>query len=176
MLQPDSYIIGPIPGFSPGVGRLAAMMTYARWTTMRAVEGLTMSQLDHLHDESSNSIGALLAHIASVEVGYQRATFDGRSITSATRDDEWMVAAQLGDRARREIRGKPLEHYLDGLEEVRSFTLSELAHRDDEWLDQTTAFGNGRKANNYFKWFHVFEDELNHRGQIRWLRHRLPGS
>ena len=24
-----------------------------------------------------------------------------------------------------------------------------------------------RPANNYFKWFHVFEDELNHRGQIR---------
>jgi hypothetical protein len=29
-------------------------------------------------------------------------------------------------------------------------------------------------ANNHFKWFHVFEDEINHRGQIRWLRARLP--
>src|SRR5438105_13842576 len=95
MLQPDSYIIGPIPGFSPGVGRLAAMMTYARWTTMRAVEGLTMSQLDHLRDETSNSISALHANIASVEVGSQHATLGGRSIISAKRDDEWTDAEQL---------------------------------------------------------------------------------
>jgi hypothetical protein len=26
--------------------------------------------------------------------------------------------------------------------------------------------------NNYFKWFHVFGHEINHRGQIRWLRAR----
>lgn len=24
-------------------------------------------------------------------------------------------------------------------------------------------------------WYHVMEDELNHRGQIRWLCARLPG-
>jgi hypothetical protein len=24
------------------------------------------------------------------------------------------------------------------------------------------------------RWFHVAEDEINHRGQIRWLRPRLP--
>ena len=174
MQQPDSFVIGPTPGYSPGIGRLVAMMTYARWTTLRAVEGLTMAQLDHLHDEMSNSIGALLSHIASVEVGYQRLTFAGRGVSSPAREAEWTIAAQLGDRAREEIRGKPLEYYLDGLAEVRAFTLTELAHHDDKWLDQTTQFWNGRQANNYFKWFHVFEDELNHRGQIRWLRHRLP--
>jgi hypothetical protein len=25
-------------------------------------------------------------------------------------------------------------------------------------------------------WFHTAEDEINHRGQMRWLRARLPGS
>lgn len=35
---------------------------------------------------------------------------------------------------------------------------------------------NVERANNYFKWFHVFEDELNHRGQIRWLRIRALDS
>jgi hypothetical protein len=59
---------------------------------------------------------------------------------------------------------------------VRAFTLDELARRDDKWVDETATFWNGRKANNYFKWFHVFEDELNHRGQIRWLRSRLPAK
>ena len=42
----------------------------------------------------------------------------------------------------------------------------------DAWLDAQTPFWGGKPANNYFKWFHVFEDELNHRGQIRWLRKR----
>ena len=58
------------------------------------------------------------------------------------------------------------------LERVRSETLAELGKRDDEWLEEHTSFGSGQRVNNYFKWFHVFEDELNHRGQIRWLKKR----
>src|SRR5437867_3564950 len=106
MQQPESFVIGPMAGYSPGVGRLVGVMTYARWTTLRAVEGLTTAQLDYLHDTSSNSIGALLAHIASVEVAYQRITFAGRGISSATYEAEWAVALQLGDRGRKELRGK----------------------------------------------------------------------
>ena len=48
----------------------------------------------------------------------------------------------------------------------------ELARRDDAWLEEQSPFREGQPANNHFKWFHVFEDELNHRGQIRWLRKR----
>src|SRR5689334_11258701 len=59
-------IIGPIDGFTPAVGRLVSMMRYVRSTTLRAVDGLGAHQLDHLYDDRSNSIGALLAHIASV--------------------------------------------------------------------------------------------------------------
>lgn len=173
MQLPDSFVIGATPGYAPGIGRLVAMMGYARWTTLRAAAELTTAQLDHLHDASSNSIGALLAHIASVEIAYQRITFEGRGLSLPAYDDEWMTALQLGDPAREKIRGQPLEHYVSGLEQVRAFTLTELARRTDRWLDETTVW-NGRKANNYFKWFHVFEDELNHRGQIRWLRQRLP--
>jgi uncharacterized damage-inducible protein DinB len=170
----EPFFIGPTPGYSPGVGRLVAMMSFARWTTLRAAADLTVAQLDHLQDASSNSIGALLAHIAAVEVAYQRITFEGRGLSSPTYDDEWATALALGDRGRETLREKPLEHYVTALEQVRAFTLSELALRDDNWLDETTVW-NGRQANNYFKWFHVFEDELNHRGQIRWLRQRLPG-
>ena len=68
----------PLPGYAPTVGRLVAMLCYARHTTLKAVAGLTREQLDHLHDEDSNSIGALLAHVATVERGYQVVTFDER--------------------------------------------------------------------------------------------------
>jgi len=29
--------------------------------------------------------------------------------------------------------------------------------------------------NAHWAWFHVAEDEISHRGQIHWLRKRLPG-
>lgn len=59
-----------------------------------------------------------------------------------------------------------------------SLTLLHFAQQDDAWLETPAPFDlvGGRPANNHFKWFHVAEDELNHRGQIRWLRRRLPAA
>jgi len=51
-------------------------------------------------------------------------------------------------------------------------TLLELGRRDDAWLETETTFRNSERINNYFKWFHVLGHEINHRGQIRWLRAR----
>jgi len=55
-----SYRIEPLPGYTPTIGRLVGMLLYARRTTLAAVEGMSMAELDHLQDASSNSIGALL--------------------------------------------------------------------------------------------------------------------
>jgi uncharacterized damage-inducible protein DinB len=151
------------------------MLSYARRTTLQAVRGLTAAQLDHLHDAGSNSIGALLAHIAAVEVAYQCATFERRTLSPAEQA-RWSAALDLGERGRIAIRGHDMGHYLAMLDEVRAHTLLELAARDDRWLEETTPFWGGQPANNHFKWFHVLEDEINHRGQIRWLRQRLPAG
>jgi uncharacterized damage-inducible protein DinB len=167
------FIVAPGSGFSPQIGRLVAMMTYARRTTLEAAAGLTIAQLDHLYDPSSNSIGALLAHISAVELSYQSDCFGFDDPTVGDRS-EWSAALELGERARREIRGRPLEHYVATLAQVRERTLKELARRDDTWLEVTRPFWGGHLANMHFMWFHVFEDEINHRGQIRWLRRRLP--
>ena len=107
--------------------------------------------------------------IAAAEVGYQAATFYARDLDEEERH-EWGAAVDLGERARREIRGYELDYYLRRLEQVRVKTLAELGRREDQWLEEHTSFGSGQKVNNYFKWFHVFGHELNHRGQIRWLR------
>ena len=171
----DLFLIGYIPGFTPQIGRLVSMMNYARHTTFSAVAGLGVDELDYLHDTESNSIGALLFHIAAAEVGYQAATFYARDLNGEERD-EWGAAIDLGERARREIRGHELEYYLSRLERVRAKTLEELGRCEDQWLEEQTSFGSGQKVNNYFKWFHVFGHELNHRGQIRWLRRCLTKS
>jgi len=176
-VSPDAspFIVGPTPGFPPQISRLVVMMTYVRRTTLQAAAGLTTEQLDHLYDPTGNSIGALLAHVAGIEVSYQCATFERRGLTPAEKE-RWGAALELGERGRSEIRGRPIEDYVADLAEVRERTLAELGRRDDAWLEETRPFWGGHLANNYFQWFHVFEDEINHRGQIRWLRRRLPGS
>ena len=65
-------VISDRPGFTPGIGRLVAMLTYSRHSVLAEVEGLSISQLDRLHDPESNSIGALLMHITGGERYYQR--------------------------------------------------------------------------------------------------------
>ena len=147
------------------------MMNYVRHTTLSAVAGLSVNELDYLHDPQSNSIGALLLHIAAAEVGYQAATFHARDL-SEDEKQEWGAALSLGERARSEIRAHDLSYYLRKLEDVRGRTLAELGQRNDQWLDERTFSSSGTGVNNYFKWFHVFGHEINHRGQIRWLRAR----
>lgn len=165
------YRILPLPGYTPTIGRLVAMLTYARHTTLTAVEGLTCEQLDHLHDEHSNSIGALLAHIAAAERWYQFVTFEERQPTTAE-NDAWSAALELGGKGRREIRGHELQFYLDELQRTREATLAALAERDDAWLEAPLRIAPNLNA--HWAWFHIAEDETNHRGQIRWLRARLP--
>ena len=173
MSRESPFVVAPLPGFTPQVGRLVAMMRYARRTTLETVEGLATEQLDYSLDSTGNTIGALLAHVAAVETAYQRSTFDGRGLTRAD-SERWGTALALGDAARRRIRGRSLDSYVSDLEEVRAHTLRELARRDDAWLEITVPFWGGLPANNYFMWFHVFEDEINHRGQMRIIRKRLP--
>ena len=168
-----SFRLEPLPGYAPTVGRLVGILLYARQTTLAAVEGLSMAELDHLHDDTSNSVGALLAHIAAVERGYQCLTFEERR-PSALEQASWEPALTLGAEGRRLLRGKPLEHYVHELSEVRRLTLEGLAARDDAWLERTLSAAPAMNA--HWAWFHVAEDEINHRGQMRWLRSRLGAA
>lgn len=165
------FHIVPLSGYTPTIGRLVAMMNYARMTTLRAVDGLTMEQLDHLQDERSNSIGALLEHLVAVERSYQVLTFEERPPT-LEENAAWAAPLGLGDEGRRVLRAKPLEHYLEQMSATRKATLEGLASRDDKWLERPIPAMPALNA--HWAWFHVAEDEINHRGQIRWLRARLP--
>jgi uncharacterized damage-inducible protein DinB len=152
------------------MSRLVGMLSFARHTTVAAVEGLSATELDHLQDAASNSIGALLAHLAVVERGYQCLTFEERP-PSAQELASWEPALTLGTEGRHRLRGKPLEDYLHELNDVRRLTLAGLAARDDAWLERTLPATPAMNA--HFAWFHVVQHEVNHRGQIRWLRARL---
>ena len=148
------------------------MMGYARYTTLWAAKDLSQAQLDFHPQANGNSIGMLLEHMAAVEVAYAASTFEHRDLTEAE-IARWEAGLELGELGREHIKGHDLEHYLNELATVRERTLTEFAKRDDSWLYEQTPFWNDEPANNYFKWFHVLEDEINHRGQIRLIRKAL---
>lgn len=163
--------IVPLKEYSTQIGLLVSQMNYARKTTLQAVEGLTTAELDFLPSQDGNSIGALLLHIAAVEKGFQIEIFDGRT-PNEQEMLEWGAAYSLGEKGREAIKGHPLEYYLSKLEEVRERTLEELSKRKDDWLYEDRMWDH-HSSNNYFIWFHVLEDEINHRGQIRVVRKML---
>ncbi|MES2678527.1 MAG: DinB family protein [Bacteroidota bacterium] len=173
----DLYVIGPLEGYSPQVGTLVSMLNYNRQTIIDAVKSLTMAELDHLHDEKSNSIGALILHLGATEKFYQVNTFDGREDFNEEEKKVWEVAQVLGEEGRKTIKGHEVKYYLDRINEVRQKTLQELKKKDDKWLMAIDPKWSKEKPfNTYWKWFHVCEHESNHRGQITWLKRRLPGA
>ena len=171
-------VIGPREGFSPQVGTLLSMMTWMRSVILTSVKGMTIEQLDYIHDENSNSIGSMLLHLAATERYYQIHTFEGKKWGDWNEQDknQFDIAMNLGAEARKTLKGNNLEFYLSSLKEVRENTIKEFKNRDDKWLlsvDEKWFWG---PTNNYCKWFHVCEHESNHNGQIKYIKSRLPGS
>lgn len=171
-------VIGPRDGFSPQVGTLLSMMTWMRTVILEPVKGMTQEQLDYIHDDKSNSIGAMLLHLAATERFYQIHTLENKQWGDWSEQDKkrFDVAMNLGDEARTTIKGHNLDFYLSTLTEVRENTIAAFKKRDDKWLftvDENWGWG---PTNNYCKWFHVCEHESNHNGQIKWIKGRLPGG
>src|SRR5262245_1313352 len=108
MSKNEPYKITTPTGYAPEVGRLVSAMDRARARTLDAAAGLSMAQLDHLQDAQSNSIGALLMHIAAVETLHGILSFENR-MPSPEEFGQWGVAFGLGDAARDAIKGKPLD-------------------------------------------------------------------
>jgi uncharacterized damage-inducible protein DinB len=171
-------VIGPKEGFSPQVGTLVSMMNWMRETILQPVQNLSVEQLDYLHDSKSNSIGAMLLHLAATERYYQLHTFEGKKWGSWDENikTQWDLPMNLGEAARKTIKGRNLDYYLNALKEVRQSTLLEFQKRDDRWLMAVDKEWGWGPTNNYCKWFHVCEHESNHNGQIKWIKSRLPGA
>ena len=176
--QEGPNIIGPRKGYSPQIGTLVSMLDWMRAVVLSSVTDMKAKDLDYVHDAKSNTIGAMLLHLAAIERYYQLETLEG--IKWADRSEaikqQWDIPLDLGEQARKTIRGNSLDYYLTALQEVRAKSLQELKQRDDAWLmavDQAWPWG---PTNNYCKWFHVCEHESNHNGQIKWIKSRLPGA
>ena len=172
------YTIGPIEGYSPQIGTLISMLNYNRQTVVNMVKAMSMKELDHLHDEKANTIGALIMHLGATEKFYQINTFEGRQEFNEEEKKIWNAPMSLGDEGRKNIKGHEVKYYLDTITEVRQKTLEEFKKKDDAWLMVIDPVWSEKDEplNTYWKWFHVCEHESNHRGQMAWLKSRLPGA
>lgn len=171
----DINIIGPKQGYTPQIGTLVSMMNWMRTVVLGSVHGMSVEELDYIHDAKSNSIGAMLLHLAATERFYYLHTVEGKAWGNWGEADKkaYDIAMNLGDEARETIKGNELDFYLNKLSSVRESTLKALGQRDDEWLlavDEKWYWG---PTNNYCKWFHVVEHESNHNGQMKYIRSRI---
>jgi uncharacterized damage-inducible protein DinB len=173
----NAWIVGPQPGFTPEIGTLTSMLDFTRRQVLNNVKGLSQQDLDFLLDAKANTIGALLLHLAATETYYQMNTFDGMKWGSWSEEVKktWDIPMNLGEPARKAIKGNSPDYYLDALHQIREKSLAEFRKRDDKWL-ATVVTEEDFSANNYAKWFHVAEHESNHDGQIKFLRRRVPGA
>ncbi len=164
-------LVHPTPGYAPTIGQLVSMLDYTRAATLNDIAGLSVADLDHRLDVRANSIGVILEHIAAVEATYQLRSFGWTLEGEAAKRHQ--LALRINEESWETFRGNELGVYLDRLSIMREKTLAELTRKDDAWLFEVHD-QRGRDTNNYWRWFHVIEEEISHRGQIRVLRKRLP--
>jgi hypothetical protein len=173
-------VIGPRKGYSPQIGTLVSQMIWMREAVLRSVKGMSQKDLDFLLDAKANTTGSLLLHLAATDRLFQINTFEGNSMKDenampADFKQKFAIAMDLGEPARKSIKGNSLDFYLDALSQVREKTFAEFRKRDDQWLATVDTGWFWGPTNNYCKWFHVCEHESNHNGQIKLLRGRIPG-
>jgi hypothetical protein len=177
-IKENLFVIGPVAGYSPQLGTLVSMLNYNRSTIINSVKKFTMAELDYLFDPHANTIGALIMHLGATETFYQINTFEGRQEFNKEEEKIWGPAMELGAQGREHIKGHEVGYYLDLIAGVRKKTLEEFKKKDDKWLLAVDPEWSkpDNPLNTYWKWFHVCEHESNHRGQIAFLKSRLPGA
>ena len=117
----NAWIVGPQPGFTPEIGTLTSMLAFTREQVLHNVKGLSQQDLDFLLDAKANTIGALLLHLAATETYYQMNTFGGMNWDSWPDEvkKKWDIPMNLGEPARKAIKGNSLDYYLDALHQAR---------------------------------------------------------
>jgi len=155
---------------NPLIESMISMLEDLKERVISQTQTLNTYELDHLHDEEANRIGALIMHLAAAEAFYQVFTFEGREFNKEE-EEEWMIALELGKKAQKKYQGKPISHYIDIYQKVRDKTIEELRKRDDAWFKEIQP---AYQWSNNYCWFHVMEHQSSHLGQILFLKKRIP--
>lgn len=162
--------IGNVEGASPKIADMISMLEDLKDRVESTVKNMNQYEIDYLHDEKANRIGALVMHLAAAEKYYQVFTFENREFNEEEKKI-WEAALNLDQGGRDEFKGHDIQYYLDIYNEVRAKTISELKKRDDAWFAQVQMKYD---ISNQYCWFHVMEHQSSHLGQILFLKKRIP--
>lgn len=161
------YDVKAPEGYSQNIGNMVSMLDGLKARVTRIVSNMDQNATDFLLDENANTPGAMIYHLAATEKYYQVYTFEKRQFNKEEQE-KWGTALSLGDKARKEFTGKPIQYYLDIYNEVRARTKELLKTKDDEWFAETN-----QGMTNHWAWFHVMEHQANHMGQLAMVSKRV---
>ncbi|MGR5905000.1 DinB family protein [Bacillus paranthracis] len=148
------------------------MLEHTRAVTLQEINDLSVEQLDSIMSSGGNSIGALLKHIAAIEKAHQLISFQERDFTKEELEI-WEDALYLGGIGGERFVDMKYSIMYNFCKKVREESLKYLSEQDDAWLMSERKWPNGVAHNQYYLWFHVLEDEINHRGQIRMMKNKM---
>ena len=97
------------------------MPAFTRMQVLNSVKGMSQAGLDFLFDGKASTVGALLLHLAASDSYYHLNSFPGiaRGKFSDAAKQKWDLAMNLGEPARKAIKGDNLDYYLNALDESR---------------------------------------------------------
>lgn len=168
------------PGYDPSSQAIVGMMVASLDDQSRRlaveVDGVGVEHLEWQERPGRNTMGALIAHLATVEVGWFFIACAGLAPEEGKRvihehlglDTEGIVP--LDGTHPVSLKGRDLAGYLDLLARARSATHDLLKTWDDRSLDGTVdAFGT--TVSRRWVLYHVLEHFAAHYGQILSLLH-----
>ena len=169
---------GPVPGFSPGIGRYVAQLAETRGELLAQVRDLTPAQLAWFPADDVEAIGTQLLHVAAIEWSWIFQDIFGRPDADY---DGWEEALPLRIGIA-QVSGKPLAYFTDRLERVRAEVLAALRDLTDDDLPRLVgeappAEDEEPRSHLYsIDWvlFHLVHHEAHHAGQVELLRRLLP--
>lgn len=176
----------PLPdGHDPHTQRMvatfAAQLDAQLEKLKKAVDGLTLEQLEWQSQPGMNTIGMLLAHIAVAEtfwinVAPQEIQFDGegnkiiKSIIGIEGDDDGLPLPEAGTHPKT-LAGKSLDDYLGMLAKCRKATHKVLLTWTDDSLDSTFTIEEKYSYSRSWTLYHTLEHLAGHLGQVLLLKH-----
>ena len=152
---------------SPQVATWFAIMEDSRKYLLEIIEGLDEEALDFTpNEETIETIGTLLLHIAAVEWSWIFEDIDGIEMDLERFKYGFPLRPEVDIP---QIKGKSKQFYLDELRNVREEVFNRLCQVKDEELERMVG---SDKQKYTIEWilFHIAEHEMMHIGQILLLR------
>ena len=153
--------------YTPRVAQFYSYMVEVRKNLLRMINDVDDLLIDFTPDEQSiETIGTLLLHIAGVEWSWIIADIEGKEIPY----EKWKHAYALSkDVNIPQLVGKGTNFYLEILEEVRNEVYEKLKKFSDDDLNRIVEI-EGNKFSIEWILYHVIEHEAMHLGQISLLK------